>query len=98
MDRDFIVKVARQLYGLDTINMSDITLLLREFLTEKGKDKDKIDLFIKTIVRVPLNFTLEYYLTALEYYRCKFGVVTLNIVQSNPLISQKDLIKVNLVY
>lgn len=98
MDRDFIIKVARQLYGLDKINLNDIACLLREYLTEKDKDKDKIDLFIKTIISIPLNLTIEYYLIALEYYRCKHGINTLSINSSNPLVSSKDWNKVILIY
>lgn len=99
MDRDFVIKVARQLYGLDKVNLDDIKCLLREYLTEKGKDKDKIDLFIRTIGSIPLNFTTEYYLIALEYYRCKHNIITLSTISSNPLLcSNKDLYKVILVY
>lgn len=92
MDRDFIIKVARQLYGLDRIILDDIKYLLREYLTEKGKDKDKIDLFIRTVGSIPLNFAMECYLITLEYYRCKYNIITLSTLLSNPLLCAKIIL------
>ena len=52
--------------------------MLEEFLLEKGKEKNKIDLFIKTLSQLPILVTLNFYLTAIEYYITKYNVFRLS--------------------
>ena len=53
--------------------------MLEEFLLEKGKERSKIDLFIKTLSQLPIQLTLNYYVTAINYYIIKFNVFKLSI-------------------
>lgn len=78
MDRDFIIKVAKQVFGLEVINLNDMSNMLYEFLVEKQKNRDKIDLFIKTITKIPTHYVLDYYMVALEYYMIKYNVYTIS--------------------
>lgn len=52
--------------------------MLEEFLLEKGKEKSKIDLFIKTLSQLPIQITSNFYLTAIDYYITKYNVFRLS--------------------
>ena len=51
----------------------------KEFLLEKGKERNRIALFIKTLSQLPIQLTLNYYVTAISYYIIKFNVFKLSI-------------------
>ena len=78
MDREKIVELGNQVYGITPFDMNSQLQMLEEFLLEKGKEKSKIDLFIKTLSQLPI-VALNFYLTAIEYYIIKFSVFKLSI-------------------
>lgn len=79
MDREKTVELGNQVYGITPFNMNSQLQMLEEFLLEKGKEKSKIDLFIKTLSQLPIQLTLSYYVTAISYYIIKFSVFKLSI-------------------
>ena len=79
MDREKTVELGNQIYGVTPFDMNSQLQMLEEFLLEKGKEKSKIDLFIKTLSQLPILITLNFYLTAIEYYIIKFSVFKLSI-------------------
>lgn len=79
MDREKTVELGNQIYGITPFNINSQLQMLEEFLLEKGKEKSKIDLFIKTLSQLPIQLTLSYYVTAISYYIIKFNVFKLSI-------------------
>ena len=78
MDREKTVELCNQVYGIIPFNMNSQLQMLEEFLLEKGKEKSKIDLFIKTLYQLPIQLTLNYYVTAIDYYITKYNVFRLS--------------------
>ena len=60
MDREKTVELGNQVYGVTPFDMNSQLQMLEEFLLEKGKEKSKIDLFIKTLSQLPIQLTLSY--------------------------------------
>ena len=79
MDRAKTVELGNQVYGVTPFDMNIQLQMLEEFLLEKGKEKSKINLFIKTLSQLPILITLNFYLTAISYYIIKFNVFKLSI-------------------
>ena len=79
MDREKTVELGNQVYGITPFDMNSQLQMLEEFLLEKGKERSKIDLFIKTLSQLPIQLTLNYYVTAISYYIIKFNVFKLII-------------------
>lgn len=79
MDREKTVELGNQIYGITPFDMNSQLHMLEEFLLEKGKERNKIDLFIKTLSQLPIQLTLNYYVTAINYYITKFNVFKLSI-------------------
>ena len=79
MDRKKTVELGNQVYGITSFDMNSQLQMLEEFLLEKGKEKSKIDLFIKTLSQLPIQLTLSYYVIAISYYIIKFNVFKLSI-------------------
>lgn len=77
MDREKTVELGNQVYGITPFDMNSQLQMLEEFLLEKDKEKSKIDLFIKTLSQLPI-VTLNFYLTAIEYYIIKYNVFRLS--------------------
>ena len=78
MDREKTVELGNQVYGITPFDMNSQLQMLEEFLLEKGKERSKIDLFIKTLSQLPIQLTLSYYVTAIEYYITKYNVFRLS--------------------
>ena len=78
MDREKTVELCNQVYGIIPFNMNSQLQMLEEFLLEKGKEKSKIDLFIKALSQLPIQITLNFYLTAIDYYITKYNVFRLS--------------------
>lgn len=78
MDREKTVELGNQVYGITPFDMNSQLQMLEEFLLEKGKEKSKIDLFIKTLPKLPIQLTLNFYLTAIDYYITKYSVFRLS--------------------
>lgn len=78
MDREKTVELGNQVYGITPFNMNSQLQMLEEFLFEKGKEKSKIDLFIKTLPQLPIQLTLNFCLTAIKYYIIKYNVFKLS--------------------
>lgn len=78
MDKEKTVELGNQVYGITPFDMNSQLQMLEEFLLEKGKEKSKIDLFIKTLSQLPIQLTLNYYVTAIEYYITKYNVFRLS--------------------
>lgn len=78
MDREKTVELSNQVYGITPFNINSQLQMLEEFLLEKGKERNKIDLFIKTLSQLPIQLTLSYYVTAIEYYIIKYNVFRLS--------------------
>ena len=78
MDREKTVELSNQVYGFTPFNINSQLQMLEEFLLEKGKERNKIDLFIKTLSRLPIYITLKFYLIAIEYYIIKYNVFRLS--------------------
>ena len=79
MDREKTVELGNQVYGITSFDMNSQLQMLEEFLLEKGKERSKIDSFIKTLSQLPIQLTLSYYVTAINYYIIKFNVFKLSI-------------------
>ena len=78
MDREKTVKLGNQIYGITPFDMNSQLQMLEEFLLEKGKERSKIDSFIKTLSQLPIQLTLSYYVTAIDYYITKYNVFRLS--------------------
>ena len=78
MDREKTVELGNQTYGITPFNMNSQLQMLEEFLFEKGKEKSKVDLFIKTLPQLPIQLTLNFCLTAIKYYIIKYNVFRLS--------------------
>lgn len=78
MDREKTVELGNQVYSITSLDTNSQLQMLEEFLLEKGKERSKIDLFIKTLSRLPIYITLKFYLTAIEYYIIKYNVFRLS--------------------
>ena len=79
MDREKTVELGNQVYGITPFDMNSQLQMLKEFLLEKGKERSRIDSFIKTLSQLPIQLTLNYYVTAISYYIIKFNVFELSI-------------------
>lgn len=79
MDREKTVELGNQVYGVTPFDMNSQLQMLEEFLLEKGKEKSKINSFIKTLSQLPIQLTFSYYVTAINYYITKFNVFKLSI-------------------
>ena len=64
MGREKTIELGNQVYGVTPFDMNSQLQMLEEFLLEKGKEKSKIDLFIKTLSQLPIQTTLYFYLIA----------------------------------
>lgn len=78
MDREKTVELGNQVYGITPFDMNSQLQMLEEFLLEKGKERSKIDSFIKTLSQLPIQLTLSYYVTAIDYYITKYNVFRLS--------------------
>lgn len=78
MDREKTVELGNQVYGFTPFDMNSQLQMLEEFLLEKGKERSKIDSFIKTLSQLPIQLTLSYYITAIDYYITKYNVFRLS--------------------
>lgn len=78
MNRKKTIEFGNQIYGITPFNINSQVQMLEEFLLEKGKDRNKIDLFIKTLSQLPIQITLDFYITAIEYYITKYYVFKLS--------------------
>ena len=78
MDREKTVELGNQVYGITPFDTNSQLQMLEEFLLEKGKEKSKIDLFIKTLPQSPYVI-LNCITTAINYYIIKFNVFKLSI-------------------
>ena len=78
MDREKTVQLGNQVYGIIPFNMNSQLQMLEEFLLDKGKEKSTLDLFIKTLPQLPIQLTLHFYLTAIDYYIIKYNVFRLS--------------------
>ena len=78
MDRKKTVELGNQVYGITPFDMNGQLQMLEEFLLEKGKERSKIDSFIKTLSQLPIQLTLSYYVTAIDYYITKYNVFKLS--------------------
>ena len=78
MDREKTIELGNQVYGITPFDMNSQLQMLEEFLLEKGKERSKIDSFIKTLSQLPIQLTLSYYVTAIDYYITKYNVFKLS--------------------
>ena len=78
MDRKKTVELGNQVYGITSFDMNSQLQMLEEFLLEKGKERSKINLFIKILSQLPIQLTLNYYVTAIDYYITKYNVFRLS--------------------
>lgn len=78
MDREKTIELGNQVYNIIPFNINSQLRMLEEFLLEKGKERNKINLFIGTISRFPVQIVLNFYLTAIEYYIAKYNVFKLS--------------------
>ena len=78
MDREKTVELGNQVYGITPFNASNQLQMLEEFLLEKGKEKSMIDLLIKILSHIPIRVSINYYITAIEYYIAKYNVYKLS--------------------
>ena len=78
MDREKTIELGNQVYGITPFNINSQLQMLEEFLLEKGKERNKIDLFIKILPQLPIQLTSSYYVAAINYYITKFNVFKLS--------------------
>jgi hypothetical protein len=84
MDREKTIELGNQVYNIINSQLR----MLEEFLLKKGKERNKINLFIGTISQFPVRIVLNFYLAAIEYYIAKYNVFKLssNISSNNRII------------
>lgn len=78
MDREKTVELGNQVYNITPFNINSQLRMLEEFLLEKGKERNKINLFIGAISQFPVQIVLNFYLAAIEYYIAKYNVFKLS--------------------
>ena len=78
MDREKTVELGNQVYSITSLDTNSQLQMLEEFLLEKGKERSKIDSFIKILSQLPIQITLNFYLTAIDYYITKYNVFRLS--------------------
>jgi hypothetical protein len=78
MDREKTIELGNQVYNITPFNINSQLRMLEGFLLEKGKERNKINLFIGTISQFPVWTVLNFYLAAIEYYIAKYNVFKLN--------------------
>lgn len=78
MDREKTIELGNQVYNIIPFNINSQLRMLEEFLLEKGKERNKINLFIGIISQFPVQIVLNFYLTAIEYYIAKYDVFKLS--------------------
>lgn len=79
MDREKTIELGNQVYNITPFNINSQLRMLEEFLLEKGKERNKINLFIgTTISQFPVQIVLNFYLAAIEYYIAKYNVFKLS--------------------
>ena len=78
MDREKTIELGNQVYGITPFNINSQLQMLEEFLLEKGKERNKIDLLIKMLPQLPIRLTSSYYVAAINYYITKFNVFKLS--------------------
>ena len=78
MDREKTVELGNQIYGITPFNKSNQLQMLEEFLLEKGKEESIVDLLIKILSHIPIRVSINYYVTAIEYYIAKYNVYKLS--------------------
>lgn len=78
MDREKTIELGNQVYNITPFNINSQLRMLEEFLLEKGKERNKINLFIGTISQFPVRIVLNFYLAAIEYYIAKYSVFKLS--------------------
>lgn len=78
MDREKTVELGNQVYNITPFNINSQLRMLEEFLLEKGKERNKINLFIGIISQFPVRIVLNFYLAAIEYYIVKYNVFKLS--------------------
>lgn len=78
MDKQKVVELGNQIYGIKPFDIYSQLQMIEEFLLEKGKERNKVDLFIKTLSQLPINLTSRFYLTAIEYYMAKYHIFRLS--------------------
>lgn len=78
MDREKTIELGNQVYNITPFNINSQLRMLEEFLLEKGKERNKINLFIGTISQFPVQIVLNFYLAVIEYYIAKYNVFKLS--------------------
>lgn len=78
MDREKTIELGNQVYNITPFNINSQLRMLEEFLLEKGKERNKINLFIGTISQFPVRIVLNFCLAAIEYYIAKYNVFKLS--------------------
>lgn len=79
MDREKTIELGNQVYNITPFNINSQLRMLEEFLLKKkGKERNKINLFIGTISQFPVRIVLNFYLAAIEYYIAKYNVFKLS--------------------
>ncbi len=78
MDREKTIELGNQVYNITPFNINSQLRMLEEFLLEKGKERNKINLFTGTISQFPVRIVLNFYLAAIEYYIVKYNVFKLS--------------------
>lgn len=78
MDREKTIELGNQVYNITPFNINSQLRVLEEFLLEKGKERNKINLFIGTISQFPVRIVLNFYLAAIEYHIAKYNVFKLS--------------------
>ena len=79
MDKEKTVELGNQVYSITSLDTNSQLQMLEEFLLERGKEKSKIDLFIKTLPQSPMYIILNCIVIAINYYITKFNVFKLSI-------------------
>lgn len=78
MDREKTIELGNQVYNITPFNINSQLRMLEGFLLEKGKERNKINLFIGTISQFPVRIVLNFYLAAIEYCIAKYNVFKLS--------------------
>lgn len=78
MDREKTIELGNQVYNITPFNINSQLRMLEEFLLEKGKERNKINLFIGMISQFPVRIVLNFYLVAIKYYIAKYNVLKLS--------------------
>lgn len=77
MDKQQIIELSNQVYGITPLNINSQLLLVKEYLLEKDIDTNKINAFLNILLTLPIEISFKIYTTVVDYYIAKYSIYKL---------------------